>query len=459
MNRLASFLLLSVYMSFSFLYAQRPQPTERCFTSTAVEKCIEQTVPLLTKPRLAQVFAQCLPNTLDTTVKSAGENDSFVITGDIPALWLRDSSAQVWPYLRFLRSDARLAQFIRGLLRRQFRCILIDPYANAFNFDAAEMSPSWSKDETKMLPGVFERKYELNSLCYPLRLANGYYQATGDVSPFDALWLQTVRTVLHTMLEQQRYGSTEYMFLRVTDRMHDTQSNRGTGHPARPCGLIASSFRASDDGTIYPFLIPDNFMAINVLRTTAGLLSKVNGEKLLADSCLALANTVEKAIKKHATFIHPKYGTIYAFEVDGFGNKLLMDDANIPSLLSLPYIADVPLSDSIYQNTRRFVLSNDNPYFFSGKAGCGIGGPHVGKDFVWPMSTIMQAMTSNDKQEIRKCLNLLLNTDAGTGFMHEAYHKDDAKNFTRTWFAWANTLFGELILKIIDDGRGHLLQE
>ena len=459
MNRFASFLLLSVYVSFSFLYAQRPQPTERCFTSTAVEKCIEQTVPLLTKPRLAQVFAQCLPNTLDTTVKSAGENDSFVITGDIPALWLRDSSAQVWPYLRFLCEDPNLAAFVRGLLRRQFRCILIDPYANAFNFDAAEMSPSWSKDETKMLPGVFERKYELNSLCYPLRLASGYYRATGDVRPFDALWLKTVRTILYTMLEQQRYGKDDYSFLRVTDRMHDTQSNRGTGHPARPCGLIASSFRASDDGTLFPFLIPDNFMAVNVLRTTAKILKQVNAEHALADSCLNLANTVEEAIGKHATTVLPGYGTIYAFEVDGYGNKLLMDDANIPSLLSLPYIADVPLTDSIYQNTRRYVLSHDNPYYFSGKAGQGIGGPHVGKDFVWPMSTIMQAMTSNDEQEIKACLQLLLHTDAGTGFMHEAYHKDDANNYTRTWFAWANTLFGELILKIIDDGRAHLLQE
>ena len=357
-------IFLAAFLCAADAAGQRPRVAERCFSSEAVEECIAQTTPLLTRPRLARMFAQCLPNTLDTTVPLWGEDDTFVITGDIAALWLRDSSAQVWPYLRFLSRDARLRQLVCGLLRRQFRSLLIDPYANAFCQDTAAMSPSWSTDETEMRRGVFERKYELNSLCYPLRLAHGYYAATADTTPFDTLWIKAVRTILHTMTEQQRYGQSSYEFMRVTDRMHDTQSNRGKGHPARPCGLIASSFRASDDATIFPFLIPDNFMAASVLRKTADIVRQVNGLTLLADSCQRLAATVEEALKKHAIVKTPKHGTIYAFEVDGYGNHLLMDDANIPSLLSLPYIADVPLSDTIYQNTRRYVLSSDNPYYF-----------------------------------------------------------------------------------------------
>lgn len=445
------FFLLSALFCMAANYAQRPEPAERCFTSSAIEQCLQEVTAKMNDQKLASMFWQCFPSTLDTTVKLYGRDDTFVITGDIPALWLRDSGAQVWPYLRFCKNDPQLANLIRGLLMRQFRCILIDPYANAFNLSPDSMSPNWSEDGTEMRPGVFERKYELNSLCYPLRLAHGYWKATGDCSAFGELWLRTVRTILNTMRTEQRMdGTTPYTFLRVTDRMHDTQSNRGKGHPCRPCGLIASSFRASDDGTIYPFLIPDNFMAVSVLRKTSQILRDVNHEWALADSCEALAGQVEAALRQHAVVHTKKYGDIYAFEIDGYGNALLMDDANVPSLLALPYIADVPISDRIYQNTRRFVLSTDNPYFFKGKAGEGIGGPHVGTGYIWPMSIILRALTSTDKEEIRLCLDMLKHTDNATGFMHEAFHQDNAEDYTRSWFAWANTLFGELILQLID---------
>ncbi|MBR1733737.1 MAG: glycoside hydrolase family 125 protein [Alloprevotella sp.] len=452
--------LLMVAVTPSLLWAQRPVPALRKLVSPAVEACIARTVAQIGDPQLAAMFAQCFPNTLDTTVEKAGADDSFVITGDIPALWLRDSAAQVWPYLRLAGEDRALADFIRGLLRRQFRSILIDPYANAFNLSPDSISPNWAEDETEMRPGVFERKYELNSLCYPLRLAHGYWCATGDAAAFDGLWIDAARIALRTMHEQQRWdGTTPYTFMRITDRMHDTQSNRGLGHPARPCGLIASSFRASDDCTVLPFLVPDNFMAVSVLRGTAEVLREVNHAWSLADSCLALAAQVESALREYAVVEHPKYGRIYAYEVDGYGNALLMDDANVPSLLALPYISDVSVADEVYQNTRRFVLSPDNPYFFRGLAGEGVGGPHVGLGYIWPMSTIMRAMTSTDREEISACLASLCRTDAGTGFMHEAYYRDDAQNYTRPWFAWANTLFGELLLKIIDDGRGELLSD
>ena len=229
------------------------------------------------------------------------------------------------------------------------------------------------------------------------------------------------------------------------------------GNPVRPCGLIASSFRPSDDATTFEFLIPSNFFAVTSLRKAAEILEKVNGDQACADNCRELADEVELALKHNAIVNHPIFGQIYAFEVDGFGNAYLMDDANVPSLLAMAYLGDVDTADPIYQNTRRFVLSEWNPYFFKGRAAEGIGGPHIGYDMIWPMSIMMRAFTSQDDSEIRKCLQQLLSTDAGTGFIHESFHKDDPENYTRAWFAWQNTLFGELILKLIDEGKLSLL--
>jgi meiotically up-regulated gene 157 (Mug157) protein len=233
--------------------------------------------------------------------------------------------------------------------------------------------------------------------------------------------------------------------------------NDGWGAPVKPVGLIASAFRPSDDATTLLFLIPSNFMAVTQLRHTAEILTKVNRNTLLANECRQLADEVERALKQYAVCQHPKYGAMYAYEVDGYGSQMLMDDANVPSLLALAYMGDVAIDDSIYQNTRRFVLSKDNPWFFCGKAGEGIGGPHIGYDMIWPMSIMMRAFTSQDDKEIKHCMEMLMTTDANTGFMHESFHKDDATHFTRPWFAWQNTLFGELIIKLIDDGKLELL--
>lgn len=438
------------------------RPVQRTFHSDAVEQCIVEVKQKLTNPYLAWMFENCFPNTLDTTVSykksDDGDDDTFVITGDIPAMWLRDSGAQVWPYLRFIDKDEPLRLLIRGVIRRQLQCLIIDPYANAFTESPDSMSPLWTKDYTEMKPGVFERKYELDSQCYPLRLAYAYWKKTGDATIFDDRWQQAVTLVLQTMREQQRMdGRTPYRFMRVTHAMHDTQSNSGSGHPANPCGMIVSSFRPSDDCTIFPYLVPSNFMAVSCLRKTAEILDEVNKNETLSKECRELASEIEKGLHEKAIVNHPKYGKIYAFEVDGFGSVNLMDDANVPSLLALPYISDVSVDDPIYQNTRRFVWSEDNPYFFSGTMGEGIGGPHQGLDYIWPMSLIMKAMTSTDDEEIKSCLVSLLQTDSSTGFMHETFYKDDATKFTRSWFAWANTLFGELILHLIDEGKLDML--
>ena len=289
-------------------------------------------------------------------------------------------------------------------------------------------------------------------------MAYHYWKTTGDASIFDEEWLQAIELVLQTFHEQQRKnGNGPYKFQRKTERQLDTMNNDGWGNPVNPVGLIASAFRPSDDATTFQFLVPSNFFAVTSLRKAAEILATVNKKPKLAEKCKNLAQEVETALKKYAIFNHPKYGQIYAFEVDGFGNQYFMDDANVPSLLAMPYLGDMDVNDPIYQNTRKYVWSKDNPYFFKGTAGEGIGGPHIGYDMIWPMSIMMKAFTSRDEKEIQTCIKMLMDTDAGTGFMHESFNKDNPEKFTRAWFAWQNTLFGELILKQVNEGRIDML--
>ena len=440
--------------------SQRPAPADRLFTSTAVEREIARIQQIITHDKLRWMLGNCFPNTLDTTVHyrvdGDGKDDTFVYTGDIHAMWLRDSGAQVWPYVQLANRDPELKKMLAGVIRRQFRCIIIDPYANAFNDGPADSY--WKSDLTAMKPELHERKWEIDSLCYPIRLAYHYWKTTGDASVFDEEWLQAVDLVLQTFREQQRRdGHGPYRFQRRTERGTDTMINDGRGAPVNPVGLIASAFRPSDDSTTLLFLVPSNFFAVTSLRKAAEILREVNGDECRAAECSALAMEVEDALRKYAVAEHPNHGQIYAFEVDGFGTHILMDDANVPSLLAMPYLGDMDVNDPVYQNTRSYVWSEDNPYFFRGKAGEGIGGPHIGFDMVWPMSIMMRAFTSTDDAEIRECIQMLVDTDAGTGFMHESFHKDNPEKFTRKWFAWQNTLFGELILKLVNEGKADLL--
>lgn len=439
--------------------SRRPAAGQRNFTSDAVEEAIVATKAKIKDPKLAWMFENCFPNTLDTTVEFGtrnGKPDTFVITGDIHAMWLRDSTAQVWPYLPLATKDEKLKTLLAGVIHRQTQCVLLDPYANAFN---KELVPGeWMSDQTDMKPGLHERKWEIDSLCYTVRLAYHYWKTTGDISVFDADWQKAAVAILDTFKAQQRKkGLGPYQFERETTRQLDTLSNNGFGRPLNPVGLINSSFRPSDDATTYGFLIPSNLFAVTSLNQLAEISIEVTGDEVFSKSCLALADEVEAAIKQYGVVKHSKYGKVYAFEVDGFGNATFMDDANVPSLLALPYLGCIDKSDNIYLNTRKLVWSEDNPYFFKGKAAEGIGGPHIGYDMVWPMSIIMRAMTSTDNTEIAWCVKTLRDTDGGTGFMHESFHKDDPSNFTREWFAWANTLFGELILKLVNEGKDHLL--
>lgn len=445
------------------LVCQRPDVKDRLFVSDAVEaKLREVKNKIRENAYLAWMFENCFPNTLDTTVHyeagdKEGDEDTFVYTGDIHAMWLRDSGAQVWPYVVYANKDKKLKRMLRGVIRRQLKCINIDAYANAFN-KTPDPNGCWMHDITDMKPELHERKYEIDSLCYPIRLAYHYWKVTGDSSIFGEEWQRAIANVLRVFREQQRKKNLgTYRFQRETEDQLDTVCNHGWGNPVNPVGLIASVFRPSDDATTFLFLVPSNFMAVSSLRKAAEILDKVNGDADTASSCRQLADEVSEALQKYAVVDHPKYGKIYAYEVDGFGNHFLMDDANVPSLLAMPYLGDVPIDDPIYQNTRRFVWSKDNPYFFSGKAGEGIGGPHVGYDMVWPMSIMMRAFTSKDDDEIAECIKMLQRTDASTGFIHESFNVLNAGQFTRPWFAWQNTLFGELIVKLVDEGKADLL--
>ncbi len=441
--------------------SNRPSVANRKFVSKAVEATIERVKPKIKDPKLAWMFENCFPNTLDTTVNFTVKNgrpDTFVITGDIDAMWLRDSSAQVWPYMPLMNEDESLKQMIAGLINRQTQCILIDPYANAFNPEPMPDGP-WMSDFGGMKPELHERKWEIDSLCYPIRLAHEYWKTTGDTSVFDKKWREAMALVVETFKDQQRRdGKGSYRFLRVTDRQLDTLNNVGYGNPVNPVGLIVSSFRPSDDATTFGFLVPSNMFAVTSLRQLVEISEKVTLDLSFANECKQLANEVDAAIQKYCITTHPNHGKIYAYEVDGFGNYYLTDDPNVPSLLAIPYLGSESDDNEIYRNTRRFVLSKDNPHFFKGTAGEGIGGPHIGYDMIWPMSIIMRAMTSKDDNEIKECLRTLRDTDADTGFMHESFHKDNPAQFTRSWFAWTNTLFGELILKLEKENKMYLLK-
>lgn len=431
--------------------SKRPPISQRKFTSEAVERTIKTVKKTIADDELAWMFENCFPNTLDTTVKFYHKNNkpfTYVITGDIDAMWLRDSSAQVYPYLSLANEDEKLKNLLKGVINKQVECVLLDPYANAFFDDATKIS-EWKDDFTQMKPGIHERKWEIDSLCYVMRLSYNYWKNTGDTSVFDADWKKAMLLILQTFKEQQRKDSKgQYKFQRSNGNPLDTQFAGGYGNPTKKIGLIHSMFRPSDDATFYPFLISSNMFAVVSLRETAEIFSKILNDEKSSEQFKNLAQEVDEAIQKYAVLNHPEAGKIYALEIDGFGNALFMDDANVPNLLSIAYLGYRSTEDEIYQNTRKFSLSKSNPWFSEGKYAKGIGGPHIGEHKIWPLGLIMQALTTDNDEEIISCLKMLKATHSETGFIHESFDVDNPKDFTRSWFAWANTLFGELILHL-----------
>ncbi|WP_206317602.1 glycoside hydrolase family 125 protein [Streptomyces composti] len=393
-------------------------------------------------PAVAAMFRGTFRNTLATTVRPAPDGTVYVITGDIPAMWLRDSTAQVRPYLLPAAEHAGFADLLVGVSRRQFAQVAHDPYANAFNEtpSGACFSPG---DGTGADPLVWERKYELDSLCYPVLLAHQIVQATGRTDHLDASFTAAAGAILDTWdIERDHDRRSSYRFLRPGESL----ARRGQGTPTAPTGLIWSGFRPSDDRCERHYLVPANAMAAVAAGHLADLLESV-GVADLAVRARAYATELPTAIAAHGVSAHPEHGPVYVYETDGLGRHVLMDDANIPSLLSLPYLGWCSVTDPLYRATRRFVLSSGNPYYYTGSAACGIGSPHLGGDrYIWHLSLAMQGLTAADPHERAAALETLARTDGGTGLMHEGFHADDPGDFTRPWFAWANSLFAELAL-------------
>lgn len=400
---------------------------------------------LAEETRLLDIFQNAIRNTWGTTLKRMEDGTTFVITGDIPAMWLRDSAAQVRPFLVLAKEDPEAADMIEGLVRRQLDSILLDPYANAFNEEAN--GRGHQADETEMTPWIWERKYEIDSLCYPLQLSYLLWKNTGRTSQFRGSFRQAAEAILDLWTVEQRHEErSPYRFQRKDCVPSDTLVRDGKGAETAYTGMTWSGFRPSDDACEYGYLVPSNMFAVVVL----GYLQEVAGEVLqdeeLHGRAAKLAQEIEQGIREHGIVQHPEFGPIYAYETDGLGHHNLMDDANVPSLLSIPYLGYRDASDEVYQNTRRFILSRNNPYYYEGTAAEGIGSPHTPQGYIWHIALAMQGLTADSREEKLRLLQVMSRTDAGTGLMHESFKADDPAEYTRPWFSWANMMFCELLM-------------
>ncbi len=360
-------------------------------------------------------------------------------------MWLRDSAAQVRPFLILAAEDEEIADMIEGLVKHQFACIELDPYANAFNQEAN--GQGHQKDLTDMNPWIWERKYEIDSLCYPIQLSYLLWKNTGRITQFDAAFVTGVWRIIGLWITEQNHErDSAYTFQRTNCPSTDTLVRNGKGSLTSFTGMTWSGFRPSDDACEYGYLIPANMFAVVVLRYVCEIAGEVLKNPELAAAAQRLLEQIEAGIGQYGLVDHPEYGTIYAYETDGLGGVNLMDDANVPSLLSSPYLGYTSADDPIYMNTRRFILSTSNPYYYSGAAAAGVGSPHTPSRYIWPIALAVQGMTSGNADERQSMLDLLEHSDAGTGYMHEAFHADRPGEYTRPWFSWANMMFCELVL-------------
>lgn len=418
-----------------------------------ISQVLEQSeMHLAHRPKLLKQFRNCFPNTLETTTKQLEDGTTFIITGDIPAMWLRDSAEQVVHYVPFAKNDAKLQRIISGVIRRHLYYADIDIYANAFN----ESANGWhwdANDETRMSPWVWERKFELDSLCFTIRLAYLYWKETGLTDIFDERFKRVMQAIIALWkTEQRHFELSEYRFTRRNCPSIDTLRNNGLGMPVNYTGMIWSGFRPSDDACEFHYNIPANMFAAVSLRHMGEIAKWVFRDEELAAVMASLRDEIEHGIKLYGIYRHPEFGEIYAYETDGFGNCSLMDDAGTPSLLAIPYIGYVDANDQLYQNTRRFILSPDNPYYYEGRAAKGIGSPHTPSNYIWPMALSMQGLTALTDEEMLEMIATLEATDADTGYMHEGFHADDPTHYTRSWFAWSNSLFSQLVCRAMDKG-------
>ncbi|HEM3963310.1 TPA: glycoside hydrolase family 125 protein [Streptococcus suis] len=401
-------------------------------------------------PSWGSVFERCYTDTLDRTISQLEDGTTFVLTGDIPAMWLRDSTAQVKPYLALAGKDATLRQMIVGLVERQMAFILMDPYANAFN--QAANGRGHQTDHTQMGPWIWERKYEVDSLCYPLQLAYLLWKATGETSHFNQTFFGAAEKIVQVWKLEQHHENSPYSFERDTDRLEDTLTHQGKGAPCAYTGMTWSGFRPSDDACIYPYLIPSNMFAVVVLGYLGEIAELFASEEFsdLAEGARRLAQEIDQGIRTFGLTKNQAGETIFAYEVDGLGNQSIMDDPNVPSLLAAPYLGYCSKDDPIYLATRRTILSQENPYYYEGDYAGGLGSSHTFYRYIWPIALAIQGLTTDDKEEKARLLDTMVACDGGTGLMHESFHVDDPTLYSREWFSWANMMFCELVLDYYD---------
>ncbi|KAL2157484.1 hypothetical protein VTH06DRAFT_6035 [Thermothelomyces fergusii] len=471
---------------------QRPNPDCRTFQSDAIEQVIHDITSRMKDPDLARLFENAFPSTTDTTVKfhTDGNDEkikqrlrrrreenawvengewegpqSFIITGDILAEWLRDSTNQLKPYQALAKKDPAIFNLILGAINTQSEYVIQSPYCNAFQPPPISGLPvSYNGQDDVVHPiyepsFVFECKYELDSLAHFLALGNDFYRHTGSRAFLNSRWYKAVNTVLWVLGAQSEstfdpetghYQQNMYTFQRNTNTGTETLSLKGIGNPLNNgTGLVRSAFRPSDDATIFGFFIPANAqMAVELRRTAAMLRDSATDDADLAEALEEWSRRISDGVWEHGVVRHRRYGDVFAYEVDGYGSALLMDDANYPSLLALPLMGFVSADDPVYRNTRRMLLEKSgNPYFLTGREFRGIGGPHIGLSNAWPMSLLVQAQTSDDDEEIMGCLQLVLESSK-LGLIHESVNVNMAETYTRSWFAWANGVFAETILNL-----------
>lgn len=412
----------------------------------AVEEIAKKEGAYWDDEHMRRTFENCYVSTAKTTTKFLENGEAYVFTGDIAAMWLRDSSAQVVHYLPFLKEYPILKDMVKGLIARQAKYIHIDPYANAFNEEAN--GNCWEKDITEYNPWNWERKYEIDSLCYPVWLMEQYVKNTGESDIFTQEVKTAFRDILDVWKREQHHEESAYSFIRVNCPPSDTLSCEGKGEPVGYTGMTWSGFRPSDDACKYGYLIPSNMFASVALGYMEKFLREQYQDEKMAEEAAELKTQIEKGIQKYGVVEDEVYGKMYAYETDGLGNYNLMDDANVPSLLSLPWLAYCDKADPIYKNTRDFVLSKKNPYYYEGSCAKGIGSPHTPDQYIWHIALTMQGLTSDDSQEREELLKTLLATDAGCEVMHEGFHCEKPEAFTREWFAWANSLFALFALSM-----------
>ncbi|WP_192987346.1 glycoside hydrolase family 125 protein [Carnobacterium mobile] len=422
------------------VYQEIPASIEKLMNAVT-EKATEN-------PRWAENFNASFSNTLLTTVKKQADGTTFLLTGDIPAMWLRDSTAQVRPYLLVAKEDSGISDMIAGVVERQLQYVNLDPYANAFNEEAN--NAGHQDDHTEMNPWIWERKYEIDSLCYPIQLSYLLYKETGRTDQFNETFKEAVKKILALWKVEQNHENSPYNFERDTWREEDTLVNDGKGSPIGVTGMTWSGFRPSDDRCIYNYLVPSNMFAVVVLDYLKEVYMEILKESAIVDEITALREEIQSGIEKFAKVKNAAGETVYAYEVDGLGNYSIMDDSNVPSLLAAPYLGYCAEDDEVYLATRNTILSKENPYFYEGDCAKGIGSSHTPENYIWPIALAMEGLTTSDKQEKKRILDLLVENDAGTNLMHEGFDVNDPNNYTREWFSWANMMFCELVLDYYD---------